>query len=293
MGYGSWDSRSFDVYTTTTKGMSSTAYATSCSLNTQDIYKSTSLAERLNPKNVMRECRDSEEHPNSLPVILALDVTGSMGQAAVKVAQKLNEIMTDLYDNEAVKDIQFCIMGIGDLDCDRTPIQISQFESDIRIAEQMDEVYFEFGGGGNLYESYTAAWYMGVRHCDLDCWKRNKKGIIITLGDELPNPYLPKISRRCGGLEEVTGDNLQDSIETKDLILETKEKYDIYHISVDDTDSAYSWNNRANKVDDAWKELLGEENYFVVNLNSLAKTISEIIVNRENNTVVNNNEVSW
>ena len=122
-------------------------------LNVQDIYKARHISPLLDPKNVMRECCDSEEHPNTLPVILALDVTGSMGDSAVRVAQKLNEIITDIYDDGSIKDVQFCVMGIGDLSCDDAPIQISQFESDIRIAEQMDAIYFEGGGGGNRYES--------------------------------------------------------------------------------------------------------------------------------------------
>ena len=44
----------------------------------------------LDPKGVIRECCDNEEHPNTLPVILALDVTGSMGQTAVEIAKRLN-----------------------------------------------------------------------------------------------------------------------------------------------------------------------------------------------------------
>lgn len=88
------------------------------------------------------------------------------------------------------------IMGIGDLAYDGCPIQVSQFESDIRIAEQLDKIYFEFGGGGNSFESYTAAWYFGSRHTKLDCLNRGKKGIIITMGDEQLNPYLPLKGRR-------------------------------------------------------------------------------------------------
>jgi hypothetical protein len=158
----------------------------------------------------MRECRDSEEHPETVPVILALDVTGSMSAAAVEIAKKLNVIMTNLYDQ--VKDVEFMIMGIGDLYCDRGSIQISQFESDIRIAEQLDKIWFEFGGGGNFWESYSAAWYMGSRHCDLDCWKRGKKGIIITMGDERLNPYLPEEA-----LMLQTGDDLEADVKTEDL----------------------------------------------------------------------------
>ena len=293
MGSGSWSSRSFSDYTTTTKGMAVADFIDT-SFSAQELYKARRLSAVLDPKNVMRECRDSEEHPNTLPVILALDVTGSMGGSAVKVAQKLNEIMTELYNDPNVQDIEFCIMGIGDLYCDSSPIQISQFESDIRIAEQLDELYFEGGGGGNSYESYTAAWYMGVNHCDLDCWKRGQKGIIITMGDELPNPYLPKTGRYCG-LAEATGDKLQDDVLTEDLYQQVTEKFDVYHISIDDKESSYSWNNRRNNLDEHWTELIGDH-YSVANLDNLATRIVEIVTQR-NTTVspitTDGNEVVW
>jgi hypothetical protein len=130
----------------------------------------------------MRECCDSDEHPDTLPVILALDVTGSMGGALLKTAASLNVIMQKILDE--YEDVEFMVMGIGDLSYDRAPIQISQFESDIRIAEHLDRLWFERGGGGNSFESYTAAWYMGLYHTSLDCWKKGRKGILITLGDE-------------------------------------------------------------------------------------------------------------
>lgn len=265
--------------------MSMDDFASAHNLTTQSVYKAHRLSEVLNPYQVIRECCDSGEHPNTLPVILALDVTGSMGQASVKVAQKLNEIMTDLYSNSDVSDIEFCIMGIGDLTYDKAPIQMSQFESDIRIAEQLDAIYFEGGGGGNSFESYTAAWYMGINHCKLDCWDRGQKGIIITLGDEQPNPYLP-----LTGLKGVIGDTyLQGDIETTDLLNEAREKFDLYHISVDDFNSSYSRNNKGDKLDIAWKDLLGDGNYYIANLDNLASTIVNIIKEHHSGF----NEVTW
>ena len=177
MGCGSWTRDSYVSYSTT-KGMSvSTDGMISGSYSNQDMFKARNIDSALDPKNVIRECCDTEEHPNTIPVILALDVTGSMGQAAVEVAKKLNVIMTKLY--EKVTDVEFLIMGIGDLACDSCPIQASQFESDIRIAEQLDKIYFEFGGGGNSYESYTAAWYFGSRHTKLDCLNREEKELLL------------------------------------------------------------------------------------------------------------------
>ena len=78
-----------------------------------------------------------------------------------------------------------------------------------------------------MYESYTAAWYMGLYHTRLDCRKRGKKGLIISMGDETLNPYLPK-----GPLTAVTGDHVQGDVETPSLYRETSEKFDIYHIHV-------------------------------------------------------------
>ena len=54
---------------------------------------------------------------------------------------------------------------------------MSQFESDMRIAEALDKIYMEHRGGGNAYESYTAAWRMGLNRTSLDrIDKQEKKG---------------------------------------------------------------------------------------------------------------------
>ena len=247
------------------------------SYSNQDMFKAKTIDSALNPKNVIRECCDTEEHPNTVPVILALDVTGSMGNSAVEVAKKLNVIMTKLY--EKITDVEFMIMGIGDLACDSCPIQASQFESDIRIAEQLDKLYFEFGGGGNSYESYTAAWYFGSRHTKLDSLNRGRKGIIITMGDEQLNPYLP-IKGNRSGLIEATGDNLQADIETKDLYAEASEKFNIYHL---DVNHGRRWDE--DEIEKSFKKYLDNTHFRRVTMDSIANEIVDIIVNEVENNV--------
>ncbi len=272
MGFGSWTTDSFRSYSYA-KGMSvSTDGLLSGVYSNQEMFKAVTIDSALDPKDAMRECRDTEEHPNTIPVILALDVTGSMGEAAVEVAKKLNIIMTKLYDK--VADIEFMIMGIGDLECDRYPIQASQFESDIRIAEQLDKLYFEFGGGGNSYESYTAAWYFASRHTKLDCLKRGRKGIIITMGDEMLNPCLPKIGRYAG-LAMVTGDNLQENIiNTRDLYDEVSQDFNVYHLDVNHRNR---WNDK--EIEKSFKKYLDDSHFRRVSMDTITDEIVDIIIN--------------
>lgn len=285
MGSGSWTSSSFTTYSKTVGRTVLSDGTLHSGYSAQDIFKSRNIQPELNPLNVIRECCDSDEHPNTIPVILALDVTGSMGSAAAEVAKKLNEVMTKLY--EKVSDVEFLVMGIGDLAYDSAPIQASQFESDIRIAEQLDKIFFERGGGGNNYESYTAAWYFGLKHTKLDCWNRGKKGIIITMGDEPLNPYLP-----CKPLSLVTGDSLQSDVETAALYESAIKKFEIYHLAVDDNATSYNWYEE--QIKESFGKYLDGEHLIVVSLNNIANTIVKIVSGeRTPEERKANNEISW
>lgn len=289
MGGGTWTTQSYVNYSTT-RGLSTKLDGTlDDRYEAQDLYKAMFLQDELNPLNVVRECRDSEEHPNTVPVILALDVTGSMGSTLAEVAKKLNQVINKLY--KSVDDVEVMVMGIGDLAYDHAPIQASQFESDIRIAEQLEKIYFERGGGGNGYESYTAAWYFGLRHTDLDCWKRGKKGIIITIGDEALNPYLPKIA-----LSRVTGDCLEANIETKNLYEDVIKKFDVYHLAVNDEDDAYRFYKE--EIEDSFGNTLDKNHFFVVTLDNIVNRIVEIVSNSDEVSIdsvkdTTSTEITW
>ena len=286
MGCGSWTSDSFKTYSKSVGRSVSMDGVIASSYSNQEMFKARMLDPALDPKNVIRECCDSNDHPNTIPVILALDITGSMGNAAVEVAKKLNVIMTKLYSK--VTDVEFMVMGIGDLAYDKYPIQASQFEADVRIAEQLDKIYFEFGGGGNNYESYTAAWYFGSRHTKLDCLNRGRKGIIITMGDEELNPYLP-LNGIKSELQKVTGDDLQADIETKDLYEETSKKFNLYHLNVE---HGYRRDNK--DIERSFKVYMDDKHFRTVNMDNIADEIVDIIISEakenipETNTSLNN-----
>lgn len=243
-----YSKKSFVNYSNS-RGRSVTLDGLVTSTNLHDYYDQKRIHKDLVPYKVIRECVDYDEHPNTIPVILALDVSGSMSSACIRTAQALNQIMTNLY--EKYNDIEILVAGIGDLEWDRAPVQVSQFEVDIKIAEHLDKIYMEHGGGGNGYESYTAAWYFGLKHTKLDCWKRGKKGIIITMGDEALNPILYQQQ-----IKAIFGDSVEADVRTEVLYKMASEKFDIYHIAVDDPANEYSFYNKA--IDKTFKPILGD-----------------------------------
>lgn len=293
MGGGTWTNDSFARYSKSVGHK----YDADTNRLTAHSYTARKLTPALSPRDCMRECVNSEEHPNTIPVILGLDVTGSMGSACSETAAALSSIMKSLFDK--YKDIEFMIMGIGDLECDDAPVQISQFESDVRIAKWLDDIYMEHGGGGNGYESYSAAWYMGLHHTRLDCFdKQGRKGIIITMGDEPLNPFLRKED-----IKTYVGDKIPENINTEALYKEASKKFDIFHISIDDTSSSYKYN--ACDIDETFSPLL-KENAKISTIEDLPEIIIRCIDSALKGTSVpdesefesetnctSNGEISW
>jgi hypothetical protein len=134
---------------------------------------------------VMRESRDSDEHPESLPIAVIFDVTGSMGQIPVTIQAKLPKLYGLLLAKGYVEHPQILFGAVGDAYSDRVPLQIGQFESDNRADENLENLFLEGGGGGGNHESYELAAYFVARHTATDAWeKRGKKGYLFLIGDE-------------------------------------------------------------------------------------------------------------
>lgn len=288
MGGGAWTATTAVNYVATNYAAAGvTNLRDFANLSTSQIYEARTIDPLLNPRDVIRECKDSEEHPNTFPIILALDVTGSMGKATKMCATKLNDIMEALYKD--VKDVEFMMMGIGDLSYDSAPIQVTQFESDVRILDQTTKIYFEGGGGGNAFESYTAAWYFGLYNTDLDCWKRGKKGLIITLVDEPLNPYLPGKA-----LGRVLGKEMQD-VDTEFLYEEVVKKFNVYHIAITDTECSFKYYKE--RIENTWGSLLGERCLYAKS-EDLPETIKQIVNDSINSDIgttarVGKEGISW
>ena len=281
MGGGSYSSRDFVSYS---KSMRKSVDTKTMRVTSGQTWSASSMKETMDPKNKIRECINTAEHPNTVPVILALDVTGSMGSACQETAAALGAMMDKLY--KKFKDIEIMVMGVGDFECDYSPLQVSQFESDVRVAKQLDDIWMEHHGGGNNWESYTAPWFFGLYRTKLDAYdKQGRKGIIITMGDEALNPDLPE-NRIVEYFGRPEGAEEFGSLKTPDLYKAASKKFDIYHISVNDSETSYSRHKKDIEDPDrffykdknmkGFKQLLGER-YKVSTIDGLNKTIMDCI----------------
>lgn len=261
MGRGRWDSKAWDSYAASTiKGKKTV----------DDVFVARSIDPTLNPYKVnFRESCDSIDNPNSTPIIIGLDVTGSMGMIADNIARVgLEKLATEIYDRKPVSDPHIMFMGIGDVKYDSAPLQVTQFEADIRIAKELTKIYVEHGGGGNNSESYTLPWWFAGMHTKCDNFiKRGKKGYLFTIGDEeCPRKVLKN------EFEEVFGDTIQtDSMSAEDLMRLVSKQYEVFHIIIEEG-SHMRFNS--DEVIKSWAGILGQR---VLKLSDYTK-LPELIV---------------
>lgn len=259
MGSGSWSSSTYkafaDSYTKKSR---------------EEIFHQRSLHEEMDltkSKTHIRESRDSEEHPESLPVFIALDETGSMGSIPDKMIRDyLPKLMDSIIDSIGVKHPQILFMGVGDHECDYCPCQVGQFESStVAINQCLSRIYLEGRGGGNNGESYLLPWIIAGNHTSIDSWeKRKQKGFLFTVGDE---PTLTRISR--GTLASLTGMEYERDYIWQEAYELACEKYHVFHIHVRHGSEHYD-----EVVAKQMKEIL-RENFIVCKPDEVVEAICE------------------
>ena len=175
----------------------------------------------------VREARDSATHPESVPIIVAFDVTGSMGDIPTRFAQEtLGDLMDLLVDRGYVTDPQILFAAIGDAVSDRAPLQVGQFESGIEMDMWLTKLWLE-GGGGDEPESYLLAHWFAANHTACDHWeKRQKKGYLFTIGDATNKPITDAHIQRVFGT--ATGGPTADAA----VIDAASETWECFHILV-------------------------------------------------------------
>lgn len=214
---------------------------------------------------LVREARDSDDHPNSIPVAVLFDVTGSMGGVPVGLQTKLPKLMELLQFKGYVSDAQILFGAIGDATGDKCPLQVGQFEADNRVEDHLGNIVLEGNGQGGGHESYELGLYFMARHTASDHWdKRGGKGYLFLIGDERPYPAV-----KAREVLAVIGADLGgENITIENIIREVRERWNVYFVMPGDGTSY------GTTYLDVWRGLLGESVIVLDDLDAVAEVIA-------------------
>ncbi len=234
MGYSRWSNADYTTYAATTNYRSAS----------RDEVFSHRVDEKLDPRNVkvgkgerlglqLRESIISEANPDPTPIILGLDVTGSMRDVVEQIAKdELPKMMTEIHARNVVTDPHVMFMAMDDVHAlGRRPgaLQVSYFEPDLRIVEQLRKMWLVGVGGGNSSESYDLAWYFAGRYTYLENFEKNgKQGFLFTIGDE---PF-PVDTNSASELEHVFGPGEYEPVTPESALKMATRKFQVFHVSI-------------------------------------------------------------
>lgn len=208
-----------------------------------------------------RESVDSPANPLSTPLILACDVTGSMGHLAEDIVKRgLGMIMKEVYERKPITDPHIMCCAVGDTNSDEAPLQATQFEASVEpLTAQVEKIWLEGRGGGNRGESYLATWFLAGYKVKADAIsKRGRKGYLFTIGDE---PPLHKLSREH--VRRHFGLDLEVDLTARGLLDMIEPDWEVFHLRVNEYPGAEA----------AWRELLGERAITVKDWHKLPEII--------------------
>lgn len=256
MGNARWSAMDWAQHTEATAGQSRT-----------QIFTQSGIHPSLDPRRIqVRESLDSLANPRSTPIIIGVDETGSMGELAeIIIKHGLGTIMQEIYSRKPVTDPHIMCLALGDTYSDAAPLQATQFEASIVLAEQVKNFYLEGNGGPNAGESYTFAWWFAAHKTRCDAiLKRHRKGYLFTIGDECP---LSQITR--AQVKTFTGVDPKSDVQTSDLLALVSKTWNVFHLIVSPVISQ--------PVVQTWRSLLQQRAIEVSDHNRLAEVIISII----------------
>ncbi|MCS4089928.1 hypothetical protein [Rhizobium sp. BK176] len=230
------------------------------------------MQDAYNPAKIsVRESRDSAANPNSTPIILGCDVTGSMGMIADQLVRTdLIKIAEGIYDRKPIPDPHIAVLAIGDAETDRAPLQATQFEASVALGSQLQGLYLEGNGGGNDGESYSLAHLFAATKTVSDSIeKRGTKGVLITIGDE---PIHDDIDG--DHLARIMGAQFSQSMTKRQCVDLASQTYEVFHIVL--ANEGYA-SRGLRRVLETWNEILPQRVIQLADVTKLSEAIVSIL----------------
>ncbi len=185
------------------------------------------------------------------PLVIACDVTGSMGEWPATIFSKLPYL--DLEGKEYLgKSMEICFAAIGDAHSDSYPLQVRPFCGGKGLEKRLKELVIEGGGGGSTQESYELGALYFARNIEMP---RAVNPLCIIIGDEGLYSYADKDQA-----SEWARTTLEGRTSTSQIFEELKRKYNVYLVRKPYGDSSANVMDSTNqRIYNEWVALLGAD----------------------------------
>lgn len=226
-------------YTRSVKSLQSTGqtFKTSATAAKTGNYRIDEILDPRKLKNGMRESCFAPGFTSALPVIIAMDGTGSMDKVPVEMQTEIPKLM-GLITGQGISDHPNLMFMMLDDEFSRFSdalFQMSQFETGHQeLIESLNRVIIPGDGGGNHGESYHIAFYAAANHTRIECFDRDQeKGFFFLICDE--EPYPNGKDPRSAGMrphiaKDIFGDVFEIEIPMIESIRKTLERYHVFII---------------------------------------------------------------
>jgi hypothetical protein len=196
-----------------------------------------------NEKIIDPHKRISTESKN--PLIVAIDVTGSMASWPAEIFDRLPLLFNTLAQYRP--DVEICFAAIGDAGVDRWPLQVTSFAGGFDLEQLLGSLYGE-GGGGDAPESYGLFAQWVNTHIEIP--SQDEMPFLIVFGDINMHP---KIAR--GQVEHYLGDKVRDDIDALKAWQQVTQNWNTWFLR-------RPGGKRGDKVDDQWGQAIGAQKVF-------------------------------
>ncbi len=197
----------------------------------------------LNPKNFQDE---SLKSAGRTPIVFAVDVTGSMGEWVKIIYEKFPMFYGQLNMREYAFDPTVSFCAIGDAECSKVPLQISNFSSGLDIDLNITKLFLEGGGGGNLRESYELAAYFYLEKCILNF---HEFPFLFITGDEA---FFNEVTIK--NVQKTFGNKISQNMNSREVFKTLKDKFNIFHLR-----KKFDDDNKEKGMYRQWSDTLGHE----------------------------------
>jgi hypothetical protein len=179
------------------------------------------------------------------PLIIAVDVTGSMADWPFEIFDRLPLLYNTL--SQYREDLEICFAAIGDAGYDDWPLQVTTFASSYDLEQLLLGIYGE-GGGGDAPESYGLFAHWVNTHVETP--NIQEPPFLILFGDVNMHPKVPKAH-----LARYLGDEVEQDIDSIKTWQQISETWNIWFLRRPTGKSG-------DHVDSQWGQAIGEQKIF-------------------------------